>query len=111
VKKCANGFGIYTNSVDIIPPKEWFSAKKWFSVDPCIAGEVVDLISRGVHTLASCCGHGKLSPTVYVDEKDIKTMQLLGYRQIKKAIDGFYLKTQCRRLHKEKQLTGLYLSI
>lgn len=48
-------------------------------VDKCIAKEVARLRDMGIRTLGSCCGHGKLEPSIVVDERDDGRMEELGY--------------------------------
>jgi len=72
---CANvEMGTYAATVSMQTPTE-----KWVGVDVCIATEVGRLWMSGVTTLASCCGHGELEPTVVVAEESIGRMRALGY--------------------------------
>lgn len=49
-------------------------------VDACIADEIRDLLSKGVKTIGSCCGHNKLIPCIAVAPESIVLMEKLGYR-------------------------------
>lgn len=49
-------------------------------VDACIADEVIYLLSRGVKTTASCCGHNKTIPSIAVAPESVKLMEELGYK-------------------------------
>jgi hypothetical protein len=60
-------------------PEQWESEHKYFAVDPCIAAEIITLINHGIRTVASCCGHGTIYPTVCVDEESIDKMEFLLY--------------------------------
>jgi len=54
---------------------------KWVGVDRCIASKVKDLRSKGIRTLASCCGHGKAEVCeVPIDDRDVSRAKMLGYR-------------------------------
>ena len=53
---------------------------KWVGVDRCIAQKVKDLRSRGIRTLASCCGHGKAETgEVSIHDLDVSRAKMLGY--------------------------------
>ena len=80
--KCAESFGEYTNQIQIRTPEWWDSSHKFFGVDPCIAGEIVWLISKGVRTHESCCGHGKQKGYIAVDDNSASTMGMLGYKKL-----------------------------
>lgn len=54
---------------------------KWVGVDRCIAQKVKDLRSKGIRTLASCCGHGEDKVgEVAIDDRDVSRARMLGYR-------------------------------
>ena len=69
-------FGDCSNMVIM---RDWNGIK--FQVDKCIAEEVLWLRNMGVNTIASCCGHNKIQPTIAVDEKDIEKMKEFGYKE------------------------------
>lgn len=75
-------FGEYKNRVYIKMPDDWKTKRKnrYFFIDACIAPEIIYLIINGVRTIASCCGHDQLQPTVCVDKKSISLMRGMGYR-------------------------------
>jgi len=65
--------------------------------DSCIYEEVQWLLDRGVITIASCCGHGKMKPSIVTDKKSFFEMVGLGYklvRQIGKDSAEWELKTR-----------------
>lgn len=105
-KICDKWFGEHRQVINIKTPHWWISSKEFFSVDVCIAGEIVDLISKGIRTMASCCGHGQNLPSVIVDtKKDILKMKKMGYKfypQFEWEGHAFVLKTKCRRNTYEK---------
>ena len=54
---------------------------KWVGVDRCIARKVWDLRSRGIQTLAACCGHGEAETgEVSIHDLDVSRAKMLGYR-------------------------------
>ena len=101
ILKCSSNFGLYKNQISVRPPDEWQSRKKFFSLDPCIAGEVVGLIAQGIRTVASCCGHGRIAPTIIVATySDRQAMLELGYYPYKgkcAALHVFEAKSHCCR--------------
>lgn len=52
------------------------------SIDACMVPEVVWLWGQKIITLGCCCGHGKQSATITVDESSIDGMFDLGYQQL-----------------------------
>lgn len=68
--------GSYENQVILI------NGKKRVAIDTCIATAIGFLWHKGVNTLGSCCGHGKLKPTVVVDNKSAKIMKALRYKLV-----------------------------
>lgn len=101
MKKCDKYFGEHKEVIDIKTPYWWTSSREFFSVDICIAAEVVDLISKGIRTMASCCGHGRLKPSIIVDtRKDAIKMKKMGYKLypgFEWEKHAFILKSKCRR--------------
>lgn len=37
------------------------------AVDACIADDVIRLLDAGIVTIGSCCGHGRVEPTICID--------------------------------------------
>jgi hypothetical protein len=71
--------GSYDNALVVAAPG--WSTKNFISLDKCIAKEVQWLWSQGVQTGGSCCGHGKLAPTICpCDFGSAVVMLALGYR-------------------------------
>lgn len=54
--------GSHDNQVSMLNP----FTNKWICVDTCIATYVGWLWHQGIETLNSCCGHGKVRPSVIV---------------------------------------------
>lgn len=54
----------------------------WVCIDICIARAIAEMWALGIKTLNSCCGHGKLEPTVIVDMKNVKHAWIHGYRMV-----------------------------
>lgn len=50
-------------------------------VDKCIVDEINYLISQGIKTINSCCGHKILRPSVLVDKNSVNKMLELGYEK------------------------------
>ena len=74
-------------------------------VDACLANEIKKLLSKGIKTLASCCGHNVYDPTIIVAKNNISTMSKLGYKHWenptdKTRKDGFYAKSVKRIRYK-----------
>ncbi len=67
-------FGTYKRAVSMKTPEG-----KLVGIDVCIAREIGELWLAGIKTINSCCGHGKLPPSVIVAQKDIGKMEELGY--------------------------------
>ena len=51
-------------------------------VDKCIVDEINYLISQGVKTINSCCGHKILKPSVLVKDESVDKMTKLGYVRV-----------------------------
>ncbi|MFB6456524.1 hypothetical protein ACE38W_14720 [Chitinophaga sp. Hz27] len=51
-----------------------------YSLDRCIAEEVIMLWRHGITTTGCCCGHGKLPGFIGVIDSDINRMKSLGYK-------------------------------
>lgn len=53
-----------------------------FFCDLCLEDELLHLKSMGVHTVASCCGHGnpELASILTVGENSREVMQNMGYK-------------------------------
>lgn len=51
--------------------------------DYCLEDELFELWKAGIHTISSCCGHGKVPPYIQVLKGDsVKKMEELGYVEI-----------------------------
>ncbi len=66
--------GTYDNQVSMLDANE-----KWVCIDTCIATAIGWLWHHDVVTLNSCCGHGRMNPTVIVAEESIARMLELGF--------------------------------
>lgn len=64
-------------------------------VDACIAEEVISLLSKGVKTVASCCGHNKAVPSIAVAPESVRQMEDLGYKHHPNpcVLDGLYSRS------------------
>lgn len=79
-------FGTYKNTVQMKAP---FYVKgcdgkikahsPWVCIDTCIATAIGFLWHQGIITLNSCCGHGKISASVIVDDDSVQDMIDMGY--------------------------------
>lgn len=87
-------------------------------VDACIADEVIELLSKGVKTVGSCCGHNKTVPSIVVAPESVHVMEALGYRHMLNPaiLTGLYSKTafysktiKCSWLIKLKKIWLPYL--
>lgn len=62
---CENvGMGTYKNQVTIVTPQG-----KVVGIDRCIVDDVIELWALGYETIASCCGHNKVRPSIVVRPK------------------------------------------
>jgi len=84
MKRCC-GCGTYRHCINIVPP--WNNGrmadegiKILVGIDRCILPEIVELWNAGIKTVASCCGHGKLAPSVVVDDASIENMRKFRYK-------------------------------
>lgn len=68
--------GSFENQIEIF--HEALGRKIW--VDACIADEIIDLLSNGVKTIGSCCGHNKAIPSIAVSRESVKLMEAMGYK-------------------------------
>lgn len=71
--------GVELGSGDATVPISHPSLNKKIWVDKCIAGEVLDLLDKGIKTVGSCCGHNKTIPSIMVDIESVSAMESLGY--------------------------------
>lgn len=90
-------FGEYTGMVELIPPH--FIQRdddRGICVDVCLALEVSNLWKIGVVTTGSCCGHGRLPPSICVRDDYDNKMLSLGYSRFDGYPGGgvFTAKTQ-----------------
>lgn len=59
------------------------SGRKPISCDTCLQKELTHLIKiKGIETIGSCCGHGKMQGYIQVVERDVTKMIDLGYEQL-----------------------------
>ena len=68
-------FGDYTNMVVFK-----FDGKR-YQVDVCLEDEIKYLLSQGVKTVASCCGHKKTEGFITVEKDSVTIMKQLGYER------------------------------
>jgi hypothetical protein len=54
----------------------------WVCIDICIARAIAEMWALGIKTLNSCCGHGKLKPTVIVAPEAVRMAWMHGYRMV-----------------------------
>ena len=85
--------GSYAHSEKV----EYFGKK--IDIDRCILPEIVNLWKDGIVTIASCCGHGSMIPTVCVMENDFERMEILKYDSHvnESGVREFHLKTAMPR--------------
>ena len=72
------GFGTYKCYVYLKP--FWKSAHEMIGIDKCLVDEIRYLWSLGIITAGCCCGHGRIEPTICVEEEYIDKMKELGYK-------------------------------
>lgn len=62
---------------------------KRFCCDMCLEEELFDLWGKGVHTVGSCCGHGKMQAYIQVDGVDaVVKMNEMGYELLPEESSG-----------------------
>ena len=89
-------FQTYAHVVGMKKPFDEGWDKEVVPIDVCIATEIGELWHKGVVTLNSCCGHGKVRSSVVVDKASDKRMRKLGYSdgmQLENGLPCFYLNT------------------
>ncbi|MCU7934160.1 MAG: hypothetical protein KZQ99_04675 [Candidatus Thiodiazotropha sp. (ex Dulcina madagascariensis)] len=59
-------WGIQATQVKLAKPKA--DGRTHAPVDPCIADIVQALNDAGLHTMASCCGHGKVNGRISLED-------------------------------------------
>lgn len=94
---CADAsFGSYRNQVAMIPPKG-LGIGGPVGVDLCLASEIAGLWARGVRTVASCCGHGRITGYIAVDTAGAVDMEGFGYQRDDRNPDifAFLPRTGC----------------
>lgn len=67
--------GTFTHTVLMVDP---FTGKQ-VGIDVCIATEIAELWHLSIRTMASCCGHGKYTPSVSVLPEHDPMMPRLGF--------------------------------
>jgi len=86
--KCKNiSFGTYDCSYTIMLPykvmrygqTEGEKVEKYVCIDKCLIQEIIQLWEMGIKTTGCCCGHGKNSAYIGVENEFIPKMKQLGY--------------------------------
>lgn len=54
----------YGNRKEVVVEAPPGYGKEKICLDACIAETIKELWSRGIHTSSSCCGHGRLNPSI-----------------------------------------------
>jgi hypothetical protein len=92
MKQCKSDFGTYECDKEII-----LNGKSIW-VDGCLAKEIKELNNKGVKTVASCCGHKKITPVITIDNDDLESrriMEQLGYQWVEtKGLNGVSFKAK-----------------
>lgn len=70
--------GSYDNQIWVHAPAH-MPKDMGYSLDACVAEEVMALWMLGITTTGCCCGHGKVYPYIGVSFEDIPRMKELGY--------------------------------
>lgn len=88
MKQCCS-FGTYRHCINIVPP--WVGKRlTWdgviVGIDRCVLPEIIELWNAGIKTVASCCGHGKIAPSVVVDDASVEKMLKFGYKNNPQAV-------------------------
>lgn len=60
---------------------------KRYQVDKCLGEEIKYLLSQGITTIESCCGHKRGNAYIAVRNEDCDVMERLGY---KRCINPYY---------------------
>lgn len=68
--ECKSSFGDYKCHV---PTSLKDSKGRIVCVDKCLKEAVENFNARGIETIASCCGHGVIQPSVLIKLKDNDT--------------------------------------
>ncbi len=83
---CPNNYGVYDNKIYLTFPNHmlteyggYYEEKQGAVIDLCIVSEIRSLWNLGITTYGSCCGHGRGTGMVNVDEKDVDRMVEMGY--------------------------------
>lgn len=84
--KCDVEMGSYMRQITVQDP----FTKKLVGIDICILQDIAELWYLGIRTMASCCGHGKIFPSIIVHDDHIQQMLKLGYDQVDKSSNEFY---------------------
>ena len=64
----------------------YYSTKDSCQVDKCLVEEINFLWRNSIHTMACCCGHGKIMGSICVrTDQDGKKMIELGYKMFTNA--------------------------
>lgn len=54
-------------------------------IDSCIHPEIMDLWSKGIQTIESCCGHNRVPAYIWVIDEHRQSMIDFGYTEIRKG--------------------------
>ena len=92
---CADAaFGSYENQVSMNPPAS-LELRGPISIDLCLASEIAGLWARGIRTVSSCCGHGRLRSYIGVSSWDSTVaMVALGYERDDRNLEIFAFTTK-----------------
>lgn len=76
---CVNvEMGSYDNQIHVHAPAH-MPKENGYSLDRCIANEIMQLWMRGITTTGCCCGHNRARPYIGVIDADIPKMKEMGY--------------------------------
>ena len=101
-KGTLNGESVYLIKQSKIPSStfdklngDWISANGGIPVDQCIGNEVENLITKGIITVYSCCGHGKWHSEAMALFSEKDKLETLGYETevFENRLIQFNLKT------------------
>lgn len=76
-------FGTYDAQVLVALPNG-----NWIGVDACLVPILKWLWTKGVDTVVSCCGHGKISPSIVVTDGSVPFMNKMGFIEIHRNTCG-----------------------
>ena len=97
-----NGESVYLIKQDKIPKEtlkqlneRWINNHGGIPIDQCIGKEVENLITKGIITVYSCCGHGKWHSEAMAIMSEKDEIETLGYKTeiFENRLIQFNLKT------------------